>query len=77
MDRRIGEGGKPKLEAYEICDRCGARMVVGHRHKKCYDYFILCGKCKGEVDEIEDRLNVLEGFVEEVEKLANPIIKVR
>ena len=65
------------METYDICDRCGARILVKWRHLKGRGVFILCSKCKREVEANEDRLNVLEGFVEEVGKLANPIIKLK
>jgi RNA polymerase-binding transcription factor DksA len=59
--------------AYEICDRCGANIVVGRRHRKTVDVFVLCEACMEHIQVVEDRLDVLEGFVEEVEKMAKPI----
>ena len=63
-------------EGYEICDRCGGRMLVGNRHSKSsnvVDIFILCNACMEEIRVIEDRNNVLEGWVEEVGKMTLPI----
>lgn len=58
---------------YEICDKCGADILIDFPHKKGDEVFVLCRGCKTQVEAMEDRLNVLEGFVEEVERLAKPI----
>ncbi len=63
-------------ETYEICDRCGGQTIVGERKRNVVDVFVLCGECMAELRLKEDRLDVLEGFVEEVDKLARPITKI-
>ena len=63
-------------ETYEICDRCGGNTLTPERKRGVVDVFILCGKCMEVLRIKEDRLDVLEGFVEEVGKMANPIIKI-
>ena len=62
--------------AYEICDRCGGSTLTPERKPGVVDVFVLCGNCMEQLCLKEDRLDVLEGFVEEVDKLARPITKI-
>lgn len=56
----------------ERCDRCGMELSTGRRRRNVNEWR-LCLLCKGDIDQRLDRLTVLEGFVEEVEKMARPI----
>ena len=64
------------METYAICAKCGCNVLVGHRHKGVVEVFVLCDGCMKAVEKMQDRLDVLEGFVEEVGKMANPITKI-
>ena len=56
----------------ERCDRCKNAICTGRRENNNLIYR-LCNGCRAELERMEDRLIVLEGFVEAVERLAQPI----
>ena len=64
------------VETYEICDRCGCSTLTPERRPSKVDVFVVCRECMEVLRLKEDRLDVLEGFVEEVGKMANPITKI-
>lgn len=56
----------------ERCDRCGSTLGTGLRQASNGEWR-LCRRCRYDIEQKLDRLTVLEGFIEAVDRLARPI----
>jgi len=59
----------------ERCQRCGFELPIPHQ-RRVVEMHVLCNRCINDLLEAEDRLNVLEGFLETINRLAEPVRKV-
>ena len=58
----------------ERCDRCGEGICTGKRERR-FNAYVLCNQCRADIEKMEDRLCVLEGFIEEVVRMAQPVVR--
>jgi hypothetical protein len=60
---------------YEPCDRCGVNCLILNKHRKNIDTIhMLCNDCYAELIRQEDRLAILEGWVEAIGNLTQSVI---